>query len=173
LAVPDPVANFKTEYTIAAGDKILKLETDVNGDGKNEILLCLKSELEKDKEDHEPVAWTFYIAGNTTPVTYAKSLGTESKPGELSVDDLPQIDHERCFVGQIAELGKRGIVTVRYNNPREGPSIGIIHAFTVEGDRLKRTELARFTVSPTPHALFAKYLADGKRTVMTPVEIAL
>jgi hypothetical protein len=75
-------------------------------------------------------------------------------------------------VGQIAELGKRGIVTIRYNNPREDPSIGIILAFTVEADRLKRTELARFTVSTTPHALFTKYLADDKRTVITPVEIA-
>lgn len=136
------------------------------------MLLCLKSDLDKDKESHEPVAWTFYIAGNTSPVTYSKSVGTEIKPGELSVGDLPQIDHERCFVGQISELGKRGIVTIRYNHPREGPPIGIIHAFTVEGDRLKRTELARFTDSPNTHAMFVKYLSDDKRTVMTPVEIA-
>jgi hypothetical protein len=171
-AVPDPVANFKTEHTIATGDKILKFDTDVKGDGKYEILLCLKAEFEKDKEDHEPVAWTFCVAGNTTRVTYSKSVGTESKQGELSVDDLPQIDLETCFVGQIADLGKRGIVTIRYNNPREGPSIGIIHAFTVEGDRLKRTELARCTDSPAPHSLFAKYLADDKRTVVAPAEIA-
>jgi hypothetical protein len=170
-AVTDPVAEFKTEHNIPAADRILKLEVDINGDGRNEILLCLKSELEKDKEDHEPVAWTFYIAGNTLPVTYSKSVGTETKQGELSVDDLPQIDPERCFVGQITELGKRGIVTIRYNHPREGPSIGIIYAFTVEGDHLKRTELARFSVSPTPHALFAKYLADDKRSVINPLEI--
>jgi hypothetical protein len=170
-AVTDPVAEFKAEHNIPAGDRILKLEVDINGDGRNEMLLCLKSELEKDKEDHEPVAWTFYIARNTLPVTYSKSVGTETKQGELSVDDLPQIDPERCFVGQVTELGKRGIVTIRYNRPREGPPIGIIHAFTVEGDHLKRTELARFTDSPNTHALFAKYLADDKRSVINPLEI--
>jgi hypothetical protein len=172
LAVPDPVADFRVEYTIATGDKIVKLETDVNGDGKNEMLLCLKSEFEMDKDDHEPVAWTFYIAGNTSPITYSKSVGTETKQGELSVDDLPQIDPERCFVGQVTELGKRGIVTMRHDNPRGGPTIKVIYAYTIEGDRLKKKELVRYEDSATPNALFAKYLADDKRTVMTPVEIS-
>ena len=171
-SVPDAVLNFKTEHTIAAGDKILKIEIDANGDGKSEVLLSIKSDFEKEKENHQPAGWSFYIAENTTPITFSKSLGTETKANELSVDDIPIIDHERCFVGQITELGKRGIVTIRYNNPREGPSIGIIYAYTIEGDYLKKTELARFPVSDTPHALFTKYLADNMRTVITPVEIA-
>jgi len=171
-SVPDAVLSFKTEHTIDAGDKILKIEIDVNGDGKNEVLLSLKSDHEKEKENHEPAGWTFYIRENTPSIAFSKSLGTETKPNELSVDDLPQIDPLRCFVGQITELGKRGIVTIRYNNPREGPSIGIIYAYTIEADHLKKTELARFPVSDTPHALFTKYLADDKRTVITPVEIA-
>lgn len=170
-SVADAVLNFKTEHTIVAGDKILKIEIDVNGDGKNETLLSLKSDFEKEKENHEPTGWSFYIRENTPAAAFTKSLGTETTPNELSVDDIPQIDHELCFVGQITELDKRGIVTIRYNNPREGPSIGIIYAYTIEGDHLKKTELARFPVSNTPHALFTKYLADDKRTVITPVEL--
>jgi hypothetical protein len=170
-SVPDAVLNFKTEHTIVAGEKILKIEIDANGDGKNEVLLSLKSDFEENKENHEPAGWSFYIRENTPAVAFAKSTGTETAPNELSVDDIPQIDHERCFVGEITELGKRGIVTIRYNNPREGPSIGIIYAYTIEGNHLKKTELARFPVSDTPHALFTKYLADDKRTAITPVEI--
>jgi hypothetical protein len=171
-AVPDPVANFKTEHTIPEGDKILKLKADVNGDGKNEILLALKSDFEKDKEDHEPQGWDFYIAGNAAPVDYRKTIGTEEKPGEISMGDIPLIDIDVCFVGQITELGKRGILTMRHDNPREGPTINVIYAYTIEGDRLKKKELVSYEDSATPHALFAKYLADDKRTVITPVEIA-
>jgi len=171
-SVSDAVLDYKSKHTIESVDKILKIETDVNGDGKNEILLCLKSEFEKDKGDHEPAAWSFYIAQNTSIIEFSESLGTETKPNSIAVGDIPLIDHEKCYIGQITELGKRGIVTIRYNNPRQGPSIGIIYAYTVEGDHLVRTELARFSDSATPHALFTKYLADNKRTVITPSEVA-
>jgi hypothetical protein len=170
-SVPDAVLDYKTEHKIAANDKILKIETDIDGDGKNEILLNLKSNLEMDKENHEVAGWTLYIPGNTPATTFSKSQGTETKLNELSVDDIPRIDHERCFVGLISELGKRGILTMRYNNPREGPSIGIIYVYTIEGDHLKKTELARFSHSATPNVLFTKYLEDDKRTVITPVEL--
>lgn len=171
-SVPDAVLDFKMEHTIAADDKILKIEIDANGDGNKEVLLALKSDFEKEKENHEPAGWSFYIRANTLAVAFSKSLGTENKPEELSVDDIPQIDHERCFVGKITELGKPGIMTIRYNNPREGPTIGLIYAYTIEGDHLKKTELAKFPQSTAPHALFTKYLADDKRTVITPVEIS-
>lgn len=170
-SVPDAVLDFKAKHKIEAGDKILKIETDVNGDGKNEILLCLKSEFEKDTGDHEPAAWSFYIAKNTSIIKFSESTGTETKPNSLAVGDIPLVDHEKCFIGQITEIGKHGIVTIRYNNPREGPSIGIIYAYTIEGDHLVRTELARFSDSSTPHALLTKYLADDKRTVITPSEV--
>jgi hypothetical protein len=170
-SVTDTVLDFKTNHTILVGDKILKIDFDVNGDGKNEALLTLKSDFENDKENHEGTGWNFYIRENTSPVAFSKSSGTETKPDQLSVDDIPQIDHERCFIGVIDELEKKGIVTIRYNNPREGPSIAIIYAYTIEGDHLKKTELVRYPDSTTPNALFNKYLADNKRTVVIPVEI--
>lgn len=170
-SITDAVAHFKTEQSIASPDKILKIEIDVDGDGKNEVLLGLKSNVDKEKENHEPADWTFYIRENNAVVAFTKSVGTSEKSNELSVDDIPQIDHERCFLGLISELGKSGIMTIRYHNPRNGPSIGIIYAYTIEGDHLKKTELARFSVSNTPHVLFTKYLADGKRTIITPEEV--
>ena len=169
--IPDPIQNFKAGLTIASGDKILKWEVDVDGDDHKEMLLCLKSDYDKEKGDHEPQPWDFYIAENSDTAAYTKSKGTEERPNELSMDDIPQIDADACFVGQITELGKKGIVTMRHNNPREGPTINVIYAYTIEGDHLKRTELARYEDSTTPHALFTKYLADDKRTVITPIEI--
>ena len=170
-SIPDPLVDFKSSTSIANGDKILKIEIDIDGDTHNENLLTLNSDFEQDKKDHEPQGWDFYIAGNTTPASYTKSIGTAEKPGEISMDDIPLIDINICFVGQITELGKHGIVTMRHNNPREGPTINIIYAYTIEGDHLKKQELARYEDSSTPHTLFTKYLAEGKKAVIMPVEI--
>lgn len=170
-SISDPVLDFKTNHTIVTTDKILKIDFDVDGDGKNETLLTLKSDFENEKENHEPAGWSFYIREKNTAIAFNKSLGTETKPAQLSMGDIPQIDHERCYIGLIDELGKRGIVTIRFNNPREGPSIAIIYAFTIEGDHLKKTELARYSDPTAPNAQFNKYLSDIKRTVIVPVEI--
>jgi hypothetical protein len=169
--IANPIIDYKNFYTISTSDKILKWESDINGDGRNEVLLCLKSDYNTEKENRQPSGWDFYISNSIGAVSYTKSTGTETKPDQLSVDDIPQIDHERCFIGVIDELGKKGIMTIRYNNPREGPSIAIIYAYTVEGDHLKKTELVRYPDSTTPNAKFTKYLADNKRTVIVPVEV--
>lgn len=168
-SIPDVIIDFKTDLIIPDGDKILKWEIDINGDNHKEILLCLKSDFNKEKENHEPQSLDFYIA-SATEGEYAKPEGIEIRP-EVIARILPDIDIEVCFVGEITELGKRGIVTMRTDNPREGESIGKIYAYTIEGDHLKRTELAQYVIVEGPHALFTKYLADGKRTIIQMTEI--
>jgi hypothetical protein len=169
-SITDPIADFKINLTIPSGDKVLKLDLDINGDGYKEAFLCLKSDLDKEKEDRQPQSWDVYLGKNVGGISYLKSEGVEEVPN--SIDGiLPEIDVARCFVGLIDELGKRGIMTIRYNNPREGPSIAIIYAYTIEGDHLKKTELVRYPDSATPNAKFTKYLADNKRTVIVPVEV--
>jgi hypothetical protein len=165
----DAITDFKNGLLIPAGDKILKWEIDMDGDSKNELFLTLKSDSQEAKERNDVESWVLYqpIAANGT---YQECKGVSGTLGSVS-SILPQIDHERCFIGVIDELEKKGIVTIRYNNPREGPSIAIIYAYTIEGDHLKKTELVRYPDSTTPNALFNKYLADNKRTVVIPVEI--
>jgi hypothetical protein len=168
--ISDPIADFKINLTISSGDKVLKLDIDVNGDGNKEAFLCLKSDFDKEKEDRQPQSWDVYLGKNVGGNSYLKSGGVEIEPN--SIDGiLPDIDVVRCFVGLIDELGKNGVVTIRYDNPREGPSIAIIYAYTIEGDHLKKTELTRYSDPTAPNALFTKYLADNKRTVVIPVEI--
>jgi hypothetical protein len=169
LLAIDAITDFKNGLLIPAGDKILKWEIDMDGDSKNEIFLTLKSDSLESKERNDVEGWVLYqpIAANGT---YQECKGVSDTLGSVS-SILPQIDHERCFVGLIDELGKRGIMTIRYNNPREGPSIAIIYAYTIEGDHLKKTELVRYPDSTTPNAKFTKYLADNKRTVIVPVEV--
>lgn len=158
--VADPVAHFKAGLTVASEDRILKWECDINGDAKNEVLLTLKSDFDNDMANHEPPSWELYIANSDD--TYHPSEGVELAPNSIS-DVLPNIDPTAFFVGQIDELGKRGIVTMRINNPRESESVGKIYAYTIDGDHLKRTELAQYLIVEGPHLLFTMYLADDKR----------
>lgn len=165
----DTIANFKAGQVIEFGDKILKWQGDLNGDGKDDLFYSLKSDFKESVKNLDPPSWVFYLS-NSAGTDYLAAPDLKEANGDIG-GELPVIDPARCFVGQITELGKKGIVSMRYLDPREGPPIDIIYAYTIEGGYLKKTELARYESSTTPHPLFAKYLADGKRTVITPVEI--
>jgi hypothetical protein len=169
-SISDPVLDFKVGLTIANGDKLLKWQLDVNGDSYKEVFLCLKSDFDKEVEEKQPQPWDVYKGQNLAGGLFLKSIGVEEIPNTIS-GILPDIDVTRCFVGEITELGKNGILTIRHINPREGQTINIIYAYTFESDHLKQTELIRYEDSSTPHILFTKYLADDKRTIVIPVEI--
>lgn len=168
-SIADPVADFKTGLTIPSGDKILKWTADIDGDGKNEVLLSLKSDFTAAVADNDVPAWSLYIA-ETSGNNYVKSEGTEFEPNTISVDDMPQIDTDTCYVGQITQLGKRGIVTMKIANPREGESVATIYAYTLEGNRLKYTQLAQYTPGQS-NAIFDQYLKDNVRTQVQLQEI--
>jgi hypothetical protein len=134
------------------------------------MFLSLKSEFDQQRENEEPAAWDTYI-GESAGTGYLKSAGTEEEPNTLSVDDLPPIDLEACFIGQVSELGKRGIVTVKYSTQRSGLTTATIYAYTVESDHLKRAQLAQYDPDKGPNLVFTKYLSDSKRTQVSIQEI--
>lgn len=168
-SIVSPIHDFETGLTIRAGDKILRWEADLNGDGKTEVLLCLKSDSNNAVQSKEAPAWTLYIA-ETTGNTFVKSKGTEFETDTLSVDDMPLIDTDTCYVGQITQLGKRGIVTMQIKNPRSGESIATIHAYTIEGDHLKATQLSQYQPGDS-NAIFDQYLKQNVRTQVQVDEV--
>lgn len=148
---------------------VVKWEADINGDGQNEVFLSRKDEYAEEVASDQPPSWFAFVAsaGAYTQPTGIQEAGEDS----LGVGVLPMIDLKACFVGQVSELSQRAIVTQQIDNPRAGESIARIYAYTIEGDHLKRTKLAEY--NPTQaNALFDKYLKDGKRTVITPVEVS-
>ena len=88
--VSDSVQHFKEGILIPAGDKIQKWRCDLNADGRDEVLLCLKSHFQKALENHETQAWELYIAEAAPSQKFFKSRGTIEKDHLLSVDDLPE-----------------------------------------------------------------------------------
>ena len=93
---------------------------------------------------------------------YIKLEGTEYEANKISVDDLPQIDTDNCFVGPIVQLSTRGVVTIQIKNPRSGESMATIYALSVNANHLKYTELAQYQIGKT-NAVFDQYLADNVR----------
>jgi hypothetical protein len=147
----------------------MKWEADLNGDGRKEMMLSRKDEYEADIKGNEVPGWFIFIA---KPTEFAASKGTQDD-GEnaLGVGDLPMIDLAACYVGMVAEIGKHGLVTQQIDNPRVGDPIARIFVYTIDGDHLVRTKLAEYNPM-LPNALYDAYLKDGKRTVITPVEVA-
>lgn len=168
--ITDPVVSFRDEISSPEPVVLLKLEFDLNGDGKNDVLLTRKDTFETETKAGEIPGWSFYITG---PNGFSEPKGVRDQGEDvLGVGDVPMINIHSCHVGPIEELGnKQGIVTKQIDNPRVGDPVATIYAYTVEGDHLLRTELAEYNpLQPNP--LFDKYLKDGKRTVITPVEVS-
>jgi hypothetical protein len=165
----DPVASFRSGITNATSVPILKWEADINGDGKNEVMLNRKDNISAAAEAERLSGWFVFIAqGNN----FLKSKGVqELNDDSLDVSSLPQIDLAACYVGMVAEIGKHGLVTQQIDNPRVGDPIARIFVYTIDGDHLVRTKLAEYNPM-LPNALYDAYLKDGKRTVITPVEVA-
>ena len=166
--ITNPVTHFES---LGPGiQPVMKWEADINGDGKSEVFLSLKDEYDQDVASDRSPGWFVYIA-DAAGTSYNQSTGIKDQ-GEDSIGAaVPMIDLNACFVGQVSELGQRAIVTMQIDNPRVGESIARIYAYTIEGDHLKRTKLAEYNPTQT-NALFDKYLKDGKRTVITPVEVS-
>jgi hypothetical protein len=164
----NPVNDFKIGLTIPSGDKILKWAADINGDGRYEVFLSLKSDFDSAVADHDSTGWHVYIAENTGS-SYWRPEGIELTPGTISLIS-PDIDTDACYVGQITQLGKSGVVTMRIKNPRSGESVATIHAYTIEGDHLKSTQLAQYQPGVS-NAVFDQYLKENVRTRVQLQEI--
>lgn len=164
----NPVADFRVRAELPPPGKLLKWQSDINGDGKAEVFLSRKDDVDDAAANQISPGWDVYAArpngGSYWPIN-----GINQDDDSISLVAL-QVDLETCFVGNVSEVGQYALVTLQVSNPRAGDPIARIYAYTIEGDHLKRTKLAEYNPTQT-NALFDKYLKDDKRTVITPVEV--
>jgi hypothetical protein len=168
--IVDVVAFYRASNQYPAPSILLKWQTDVNDDGKSETFLCRKVDHDEDVAAGQLPSWEIFIA-SATANTSTESTGIQNQGDDsFGVGAVPQIDIKACFIGQVTELGQRALLTQQIDNPRVGDPIARIYAYTIEGNHLKRTKLAEYNPMQA-NALFDKYLKDGKRTVIIPVEV--
>jgi hypothetical protein len=139
--VNDPVADHKRSHGLGAANTLYRMDIDINGDGRNEVLLCLKASYLEDKHDGQVPSWDVYLA-DAGASTYSLSLGLDDGEGVSPV--LPRIDPSDIFIGKIEQLNKRGLVTVQTDFPKKGHPVRYIYAYTVEGSHLKETLLTKY-----------------------------
>ncbi len=167
--VPNPVIDYRQTFSsLAASAALMKWEADLNGDGLNEVFITDKASYDMAVAASEPADWLIYIA---TPEGFIR-CDEVHEDDQISSGILLSIDLGAVFVGNASEVGgARALVTEELRNPRAGDPSAVMHAYVIEDGHLKRTKLAEYNPMQT-NALFDKYLKDGKRTVITPVEVS-
>jgi len=167
--VSDPVVAYRAAIDPSQpGEHVLKWQADVNGDGHKEVFLTYKHAYDEDKRIEDMTGWTVYLS-NAAGTAYAADVETH-EGDEISYGPM-KIDVDRCFVGEISEIGGKGLLTQEIVNPRDGGPIARIYAYKITDGHLEVSKLAEYNAKEE-NALFNKYLAEGKRTVITPVEVA-
>ena len=153
----DPVAHFTADY--GAGDEFKQIDYDFNGDGVNDSLFVAKESFDEDNGAAQPSSWDIYLS-KTGGGFHVQEI--EDLPGGVLV--WPSV----AFVGTISELAnKRGIVTIKVDNPSEGPPVAHVIAYTFNTDgSVDEHELAEYPAE-NQNAIFDKYLDATKRTSLT------
>jgi len=182
LEVENPVALMasRTDLTpqdyqryIQVGFK--RIQVDINGDGKLDMLLCHDDPEAEDGSDEKTKAesqgalpWSVFVR-KSDEGAYIASAGPVvdnifgiGPPIELNADIV--------FVGQIDEIDRFGIVSLEIVNPREGPSLSTIWVYTWEGNHVSKQKLAEYETEQE-NPIFDKYLAEDKRTVLQVQQI--
>ncbi len=173
--ITNPVANFRLKAQ-ELGETYTKWEADINGDGHNEIFIINKLDYDNDVTKGSVPAWCVYISapgGNT----YTESIGIGYAENELALGgketgagELPAIDPNKCFVGEVGEIGKRGIVTQQVDRRDDGTATAYIYVYTIDGNRLLRIKIAEYdpeNPGEGGNPIYNKYLKEDKRTAIT------
>ncbi|HEV7403061.1 MAG TPA: hypothetical protein VGO11_09055 [Chthoniobacteraceae bacterium] len=158
--VINPLSDFKAKMDIAGSDFVYRWEVDIDGDGKKEVMLSSQLDYEQELKDGQLPGWLVYIAkSHGSGYVFAKELDEGGVIGYA----IPQIDPEMLYVGMIEQIGKRGIVTMQVDHPRKAPEVAYIYAYTINGDHLKKTLLAKFEPKKG-NPIYDQYLSESKRT---------
>jgi len=165
----NPLADFATQFGLTSADQIKKIETDISGDGRLDVVLC-HLEPGSDIEERRVTAtgdkrlwWTSYIKNQDG--TYTRTTGIDLGDGGIDLGTDIAFDPVEVYIGQVAEVSRFAVVVREKQTPRRAEATSIIWAFIWEGGHFKRHKLGEF-VTGSQNALFDKYLVEGKRTVL-------
>ena len=161
----DPVLEYKQFSGLSSNDTLYQWEIDLNGDSRKVIFLTTKADYQETRHDGVRPVWTVYLP-DTDGLGHFKTHGIENGYGLSPVSDVG-IDEKLMFIGLVTQIGKNGIVTAQQDRgKKEVEAVTYIYAYTMEGDHIKETLLAKYNPAE-PNAIYEQYLIDAKRTHIT------
>jgi len=128
----DPVAYYRSAYDFKSGDKMFKLEADLNQDGRQDILLSNTVHAEDGYEDANYVPWEIFLLredGN-----YA-SVGEKTDSG-VNYGVLAAFPKNRYWIRQIPEINRYGLLYLSCG--RGGHAKCGLQAIVIEGESFKK-----------------------------------
>jgi hypothetical protein len=153
--VPDPVAYHSYLYRLDKGDKFKNIMVDLNGDGVKDYLFVDLESYTEDQKLKLPSSWDVYLSQAS-----GKFLCVKDTSGLRLLPSL-------FYVGIIEELnGKKGVITIQTESPREGDPVSHIYATTIEVDGSLKEQLLVTFPAAQASVLFDKYLSEQKITTV-------
>jgi len=172
--VSDPIKGFKATNPFIPGEILYRWDADINGDGKKEVFLKLKSTDDLNKANGNFPSWVVYVS-NSDSSGFVLSRGTEYAELEKSYPGGgggPSINLDFVHVGVISQLGRSGLVTLECDNPYIAQKSYHIDAYVLEKDHLKRFQLSPFETG-AKNPIFEQYLSDSHRTKISLQKVVL
>lgn len=156
----DPVAHFRSVYEMSIVRKLLKLEADLNSDGRVDVLL---GHIDQDPDTNQltpddEIGWWLYVAQAGGGYVLA---GEKSDEGTVT-DSVPSFKKNQYKIGMIPEIGRYSLLHLSCG--RGGQAQCQLKAIVIEGDAFKEIPIGqsvsseenydqlaqRFSQNPTP-----------------------
>jgi hypothetical protein len=155
----DPVGYFRSVYEMSIVQKLLKLEADLNNDGRLDVLLGhIDNDPDSGLTPDDEIGWWVFIAQASGGYVLA---GQKGEDGTV-VDSVPSFKRDQYKIGLIPELNKFGLLYLSCG--RGGQAKCQLKAIVIDGDAWKGIAIGepvnaeqnydrlaeRFTDPPTP-----------------------
>ena len=155
----DPVGYFRGVYEMSLVQKLLKLEADLNNDGRLDVLLGhIDNDPDSGVTPDDEIGWWVFIAQASGGYVLAGQKGEEG----TVVDSVPTFKKDQYKIGLIPEINKHGLLHLSCG--RGGQAKCQLKAIVIDGDAWKEIPIGepvnaeenyeqlaeRFTTPPTP-----------------------
>jgi hypothetical protein len=154
--IPDPLQDFLSSRQIFKGDRVLRVEADIDGDRVNEILLATETADENAKAGH---VWRAYAADHSGG--YRR---LEGAAGNVS------FNRDVAYAGWVPELDDYALLTFQ----PASAFVGGIHAIRRQGEGLREDRIREIeSGDPEDIAFMDRYFSEesGLRTEVMPLSV--
>ncbi|CAN5813037.1 hypothetical protein BH11VER1_BH11VER1_39980 [soil metagenome] len=131
IVTADPVAYYRAEVDFQLGDKIYKMDVDLNNDGRSDIIISKTVHSEDGFGDTNNLPWEIFLL--RADGTYA-SAGHKSDAG-INYGVVASFRKSQYWIGIIPEIGRFGVLHMVSGQGDQAKCQ--LHALIIEGESFR------------------------------------